>query len=321
MRRIVIGTRGSALALWQANFIRQAIAAAREDLDICLEVIRTRGDEVTQAAAGRMLDKGLFTREIDRALLAGRIDMAVHSLKDLPTERDEGIELAAVTTRQDPADVLIAKEGQRLDELPHGARVLTGSLRRRAQLLHFRGDLDVRPVRGNVDTRLRKLEESDAQGLVLARAGLARLGLVDRVTERLDPEIFLPACGQGALAVEIRSDNDGLRELLDPLEDPRSRLATGAERAFLAALGGGCQVPVGALATVTDGGAGLAISGMVANLDGSRLLRGGLAGRVGDAAAAESLGRQLADNLRADGCGEILEEVVGQLRQAPEGRP
>jgi len=301
MSRIVIGTRGSPLAAWQADFVRTALLAEHEGLEVDVQVIRTRGDQAVQAPLHAMEGKGLFTKEIENALLAGTIDLAVHSLKDLPTDLPDGLDLAAVAAREDPADVLVCGEGLTLATLPQGAEVLTGSLRRRAQLMHLRRDLKVSPVRGNVQTRLRKLDESDAEAMVLARAGLSRLGLLDRATERLDPAEFLPACGQGALGIETRGDDASLRELLAPLDDAASRSAVGAERAFLAALGGGCQVPMGAYARIAGDGAALTITGMVADIDGSRLLRRTVEASFDGVAAAESLGRRLADRLRADG--------------------
>ncbi|MCK4375072.1 MAG: hydroxymethylbilane synthase, partial [Candidatus Brocadiae bacterium] len=208
MRRLKIGTRGSELALWQAGYVRDALRRAHPGLEVALEVIRTRGDDVPDAGPAPTEGKGLFTGEIERALLTGGVDLAVHSLKDLPTQPVGGLALAAFPERADPADALVARDGLTLDSLPHGAQVLTGSPRRRAQLLRRRPDLKVSPVRGNVQTRLGKLDESDAHAIVLARAGLVRLGLADRVTERLDPADFVPACGQGALAVEIRGDDE-----------------------------------------------------------------------------------------------------------------
>jgi len=298
MSRIVIGTRGSPLATWQADFVRTALLAEHKALEVDVQVIRTRGDEALERPLHAIPGKGLFTKEIENALLAGTVDLAVHSLKDLPTELPNGLALSAVTAREDPADVLVCRAGLTLATLPSGAEVLTGSVRRRAQLLHLRRDLKVSPVRGNVQTRLRKLDESDAEALVLARAGLARLGLLDRATERLDPVEFLPACGQGALGIEARADDASLRVLLAPLDDAESRSAVGAERAFLAALGGGCQVPVGAYARIAGDGAALTITGMVADVDGSGLMRRTVEAPLGGIAAAESLGRRLADLMR-----------------------
>ncbi len=320
MSRLVIGTRGSALALWQSEHVRAALLAEHPDLEISLQVIRTKGDKILDSTLSKIGDKGLFTKEIENALLDKTIDLAVHSLKDLPTELQEDLAIAAVTTREDPADVLVAKEGLKLESLTAGAKVLTGSLRRQAQLLHRRSDLLIEPVRGNIQTRLKKLDESEAQAIVLAKAGLVRLGLSDRITERLDPAEFLPACGQGALAVEIRKDNSRLAELLRPLDNLKSRATTTAERTFLAELGGGCQVPAGAYARISGEPEVIAINAMVANLDGSQLLRDSISAPVTGLDSAVELGRKVAERLRAKGCQKILDEVLAESPPIPEHR-
>ena len=316
MRRIVIGTRGSELALWQANHVRAALMSAHDGLDVEIEIIHTTGDRVLDKALHQMLDKGLFTKEIESALLAGEVDLAVHSLKDLPTELPEGLALAAVPPREDPADLLIAKSPTTLAEMPRGAAVLTGSLRRAAQILHARPDIEVRPVRGNVATRLRKLDESDADAIVLARAGLVRLGLLDRPTTRLDPAEFLPACGQGALGIEIRDDDEDLARLLEPLNDPTTRAAVTAERTFLADLGGGCQAPFGAYVRPAGDGTSLEATGMVASLDGRRLLRRTVTSPSTE--PPEALGRTLADALRQAGCMDILDQIAAEAASDPQ---
>lgn len=312
MNKIMIGTRGSALALWQANHIQDALRASRNDLDVCQKIIKTKGDVVLDAPLHVMLEKGLFTRQIEEALLTGEIDLAVHSLKDLPTELPDGLTVAAITTRQDPADVLVSKNGQTLKTLGDGAKVLTGSLRRRAQLLHCRPDLQISSIRGNVGTRLQKLADSDAQATVLAHAGLLRLDFGDQVTERLDPTQFVPACGQGALAIEIRDDNPAVQELLNFLDDLEARRAVTAERAFLARLEGGCQVPIGAYATETPDHKTITITGMVASLDGSKLMRKTIAADVSTIEEARKLGQRLAEELRSEGAQEILDEITNQ---------
>ena len=311
MKRLVLGTRGSPLATWQAEWVRKALLSRHAGLEVRLEVIRTAGDAMLAAPSPGATPKGLFTKEIEVALLSGRIDLAVHSLKDLPTALPEGLALAAVPVREDPADVLVSAAGCRLDELPRGATVMTGSPRRRAQLLHRRRDLQVVPIHGNIQTRLRKLGESGAQAMVLAGAGLVRLGLADRIAERLDPAQMLPACGQGALAVESRSDANEVLELLMPLDDGPARLAVTAERSFLAALGGGCRAPIGAHARTAPQPGNLAATGMVADLDGVRLVRRTIAGPCGSTAEAESLGVRLAETIRDAGAREILEELTG----------
>ncbi|MHC4717731.1 MAG: hydroxymethylbilane synthase [Planctomycetota bacterium] len=307
MRRLVIGTRGSKLALWQAEHVREALRAAWGELAVSVETIRTAGDRAAGQGPPPAPGDGLFTRTIENALLAGEVDLAVHSLKDLPTELPEGLTVAAVPAREDPADALVAKNGADLTSLPPGAEALTGSPRRRAQLLRRRPDLKVSPVRGNVQTRLGKLDESDAHAIVLARAGLVRLGLADRITERLDPTDFVPACGQGALAVEIRGDDEEVLDIVCAIEDAEARAAVTAERAFLAALGGGCRVPVAGYGRPADDGASLALTGIVSSPDGSRLLRGTLNAPLSDVEAARRLGERLAEELLAEGAREILE--------------
>jgi len=312
MSRLVIGTRGSRLAMWQAKSVRHALLRAHGSVEIELKVVRTRGDRIRRAPLHSVGGTGLFTRELEEALLDGRVDLAVHSLKDLPTALPEGLSLAAVPMRDDPADAVVAKDRMTLEMIPPGATVLAGSLRRAAQLLHRRGDLEVAPVRGNIETRLRKLENSDARAIVLARAGLTRLGLGDRITQRLDPREFLPACGQGALGVETRRDDARAGELVAAIDDPAAHCTTSAERAMLGALGGGCHVPVGATARLTEDGMKLEITGMVASLDGAcmvrRDVRGGVPGQ--SVSAAEALGRRLAEMLLADGGREILERLT-----------
>ncbi len=310
MKSIVIGTRGSPLAMWQANHIQSEIMQRNPDLSVELKIIKTSGDQALLGPGRAALDKGMFTTEIENELLAGTIDLAVHSLKDLPTDIPDGLSVSAITVREDPADAIISKSGLGLDELPAGAVVLTGSLRRKGQLLARRPDLRVEPVRGNVQTRLGKLDESDAEAIMLARAGLVRAELDDRITERLDPAEFLPACGQGALGLEICTDNAAVRELLAPLDHMPTRLVVSAERALLSALGGGCQVPVGAYGRFTGGEDTMTLTGMVSSLDGSQLLRETVAGPVVSPDAARALGETLCRQLRDKGCDEILAAIT-----------
>ena len=321
MSHLVIGTRGSALALWQSEYVRAALLAEHPGLEISLQVIRTKGDKILDSALSKIGDKGLFTKEIEKALLEGTVDLAVHSLKDLPTELEHNLAVAAITTREDPADVMVSKNGQTLDKLAGGAKVLTGSLRRRAQLLYRRSDLVVRDIRGNVQTRLKKFDESDAQAIIFAKAGLVRLNLTDRISERLDPVEFLPACGQGALAIEIRKDDSRVADLVLPLDDLKSRAATAAERVFLGRLGGGCQVPVGAFARVSESDKTMSVNGMVANLDGSVLLHDTVSGPFASVDNAIALGTELAERLLAQGSEEILEQIRSQSPLEPEPLP
>jgi hydroxymethylbilane synthase len=309
MKRIVIGTRGSDLALWQSNHVRCALLEAHEDLEVELEIIHTKGDLILQTPLHKMLDKGLFTKEIESALLAEQVDIAVHSLKDLPTELPQGLAVGAIGKRVDPADALIGKTDQTLSQLPHGAPVLTGSLRRAAQMLDVRSDLDIRPVRGNVATRLRKLDESGAVAIILASAGLVRLGLGDRITHRLDPEVFLPACGQGALGIEVRDGDSQVADLLSPLDDMPTRLAVTAERTFLSTLGGGCQAPIGAFGRISENDE-LLLTGMVSTLDGSQLIKQETKSSELTVQAAAALGAELAQSVCQAGAREILDEIA-----------
>ncbi len=318
MKRLVIGTRGSALALWQTHHVRNALLACDSQLEISVEVIHTKGDKILDTALSKIGDKGLFTKEIENALLDKTVDLAVHSLKDLPTEIHPDLTIAAVPAREDPADVLVSKGNLPLDKLPTGSKVLTSSLRRQAQLKHRRSDLLIESVRGNVQTRLRKFAESDAQAIVFARAGLVRLGLSDRIAERIDPREFLPACGQGALAVEIRTGDSDLEKLLESIEDPQTRACTSAERAFLAGMGGGCQVPIGAYAVISTESSEMTLTSIVADLDGQRLLRKSLSAPFSTAADAEQLGRQLAEQILPAGGREILDQVYKQSPVLPE---
>lgn len=302
--KIIIGTRGSELALWQSQWVKAALQSVHGELEIELKIIQTTGDKILDTALSMIGDKGLFTKEIEQQLLAGNVDLAVHSLKDLPTKLPEGLVLGAVTAREDPADVLVSKNNLTLEEFAPGAVVLTGSLRRRAQLLRRRGDLEVREIRGNVPTRLRKLDESDADGVIMAAAGLKRLGFTDRITQRFEPAEFLPACGQGALGLEIRQGDAAVGELIEPLNDAASRIATTAERAVLAALEGGCQIPMGAYAELNEGT--LCLRAMIAALDGSEVITTQV---EGSAERAEELGREAAQDLLGRGGREMLDRV------------
>ncbi|MGO8703854.1 MAG: hydroxymethylbilane synthase [Candidatus Brocadiia bacterium] len=321
MEACVIGTRGSPLAMWQADYVRRALIQAHAGLEVRIEIIRTTGDVLLEPPLARIGGMGVFTKEIENALLKRQVDLAVHSLKDLPTQLADGLRLAAVLKREDPADALVARDGRGLAQLPAGAKVLTGSLRRQAQLMHRRPDLKIAQMRGNVQTRLDKFDRSDASAMLLACAGLARLNLSGRITQRLDPAEFLPACGQGALAVEVRADDSRVAELCGALDDRATRLATTAERAFLAALGGGCLAPIGAYGRSPNGEEKLVLTGMVARLDGSRLIQQTVAGAAREPDGAVALGERLAERLRAEGAEEILREIASKsattLREGP----
>jgi hydroxymethylbilane synthase len=300
---VVIGTRASKLALVQTHMIRDQLLAAYADLAVEIEHITTKGDLILDRPLSAIGDKGLFVTEIEDALRAGRIDLAVHSAKDLPSELPPDMQLAAFPPRADPRDALIARDHLRLADLPVGARVGTSSLRRACQLRHLRPDLRIGDLRGNVDTRLRKLHEGQYDAIVLAAAGLERLGWAGEISEYLDPSVMLPAVSQGILGIEIRAGDHATAALLAVLDHPAARLAATAERAFLARIGGGCQVPIGAYAQLS--GATLMLAGLIGARDG-RVVRGDLAGPANDPAA---LGARLADDLLDRGGRALLESV------------
>jgi hydroxymethylbilane synthase len=296
-----IGTRGSPLALWQANHVAGLLRRAVPGLDVALVEIQTSGDVVRDVPLSQLGGQGAFTKEIQRALQAGRVDVAVHSLKDLPTFAVDNLVLAAVPPRGPAGDAFISTWHRSFAELPSGAVVATSSLRRRAQALWRRPDLTMVDIRGNVETRLRKLDGQGLDGLILAQAGLERLGLGDRITEILDPEWMLPAVGQGALGLECRADDPEIVALLRQLDDPTTRQAVLAERALLRGLGGGCEVPVGAVTAV--GGGELTLRGVVLRPDGTGRVEGRLSGAF---ERAEELGYRLAEQLLASGARELL---------------
>lgn len=303
--RLRLGTRSSALARWQADWV----AAELGQLGVQVEMIpiSTQGD-VSSRPLGAIGGQGVFTKELQRALFDGAIDLAVHSLKDLPTERVPGLQLAAVPERESTRDVLVSRVAGSLAALPPGARIGTGSIRRRAQLLHARPDLQVSEIRGNVDTRLRKLDEGQYDAIVLAEAGLKRLGLGHRITQILPTELMLPAVGQGALGIEARSDDDGTLEILAPLDDADTHSAVLAERALLAALRAGCLAPVAAWARVV--GDGLQLDAAVLSHDGRDRLSVSVAGPPEQ---AELLGHQAAADLSARGAAQL----IAASRQGP----
>jgi hydroxymethylbilane synthase len=302
--RFVIGSRGSDLALWQANYVKTSLENFFPDDQFEIKIIHTTGDQVLDTALSKIGDKGLFTRQIEEELLSQNIDMAVHSLKDLQTAQPDGLAIGAVCERETPNDIFISKTDGTIKDLPQGARVATGSLRRRSQLLHYRPDLNVDEIRGNVPTRLRKFDESDLDGMILAYAGVHRLGLGDRMSQLIPFEIMLPAVGQGAVAVEMRDDDMRTGRIVSKLNHPATQACIAAERAFLRKLEGGCQVPIGAHATI-DGDI-VTLEGMVGSLDGTVIFRERISGSVGD---TESLGTNLGDSLIRLGARELLEST------------
>jgi hydroxymethylbilane synthase len=320
-RMLVIGTRGSQLAVWQAEHVASRLQAASPGVSVRLERIRTTGDKILDVPLAQVGGKALFVKEIEEALLAGRVDLAVHSMKDVPTDLPAGLTIGAILRREDPADVLISRTGARLADLPRGARIGTSSLRRQAQLLHHRPDLVIVGLRGNLDSRIRKLHSEGLDAIVLAAAGVKRLVLEHLVTETLPLEILLPAIGQGALGIEIRELQGGrgarevprterrepsVAELVKALDDREAHIAVRAERAMLRRLGGGCQVPIAALATVAAHA--ISLEGLVASTDGSTVVRGTARGTAAD---AEEVGRALAEDLLDRGGQAILKAIAG----------
>ncbi|MBW2057139.1 MAG: hydroxymethylbilane synthase [Deltaproteobacteria bacterium] len=304
IKHLRIGTRGSELALRQAELVRERLVRLHPGLAAELVTVKTKGDIILDVPLARVGGKGLFVKEIENALLDGRIDLAVHSMKDVPTSIPPGLVLGCVASREDPSDALVSRTGQRLNELPLGARIGTSSLRRQAQLLHFRPDFEVVPLRGNLQTRLRKMEEQGLHAIVLASVGLRRMGLDHMIAETIPTEICLPAIGQGVLSVETRAEDGTVNRAVSSLNDPETATAMKAERAFLRRLEGGCQVPIAAYAWPSRGG--LEMEGMVASLDGKRLIRQRTWGREQE---AEALGLDLAETILSMGGDRILSEI------------
>ncbi len=305
-----IGTRGSRLALIQAEMVRSALAARYPGLEAEIATIKTRGDRILDAPLSQIGGKGLFIREIEEELASGTIDVAVHSLKDLPTVLPEALELGGALSRDDPRDALVSRDGRTLSQLADGQRIGTSSLRRAAQLLRLRPGLRIVNLRGNVDTRLQKLAEGQCDAVVLAACALERAGLGERICERLAPELLLPAACQGIIALETRRGDRATADLAAGISDPRSLAMAGAERAFLDRLQGGCQVPAGCLSRVeADRGA---IEGLIASLDGRVLIR---RSRSGPAAELHTMALELAEEILAEGGAEILEQIRNITQQ------
>lgn len=300
MKPLRIGTRGSKLALWQAEHVRTRLM---QELGIESElvVIKTTGDQFSAASIPDVGGKGIFIKEIEDALLEGSVDLAVHSMKDVPTVTPRGLCFPAITKREDPRDCLVSRSGKQLAELPSGARVGTSSLRRQSQLLYFRRDLQVVNLRGNLDTRLRKVDAGEVDAIVVAKAGLDRLGLANRITQVLPPDIMVSAVGQGALAIESREADTQIRESLKAVDDPDSRAAVTAERVLLAELEGGCQVPLGAWARIEDGQ--MLMDARVLSADGAEAIHRRAEGAPRD---SEQLGRRLARELLDAGADRLL---------------
>jgi len=302
-----IGTRGSKLALAQANWVKAQIEGRHPQMAVELVIIKTTGDKIQDVPLAQVGGKGLFTKEIEEAMLAGEVDLGVHSMKDVPTEVPPGLTIGVISAREDVRDAFISQSYRSLFEIPAGGKIGTSSLRRKAQVLHLRPDLEVANLRGNVDTRLKKLETEGFAAIILAAAGLKRLGLEHVITAYLEPDQMLPAIGQGALGIEFRENDARTREALAFLDDPVVHDALTAERAFLERLQGGCQVPVAAHGRVKDGW--LVLEGLIADVEGKTLLKDRVAGPPGE---GEALGRKLAEMLLARGGVKILSEVYGR---------
>ena len=302
--KIRIGTRKSKLALWQANYIAEKLKEHFPDLDVELVKITTKGDKILDVPLAKVGGKGLFVKEIEEAMLRNEIDIAVHSLKDVPTYFPEGLGLVAITEREDPRDAFLSVKYSSIDEMPEGAVLGTSSLRRKAQIMIKRKDLEIKDLRGNVDTRIRKLEEGQYDGIILAYAGLKRLGLQNKVKQVFDPAYMIPAVAQGFLGIEARLDDEKTKEIVSVLNHEESFIRATAERAFLKKLEGGCQVPLAAYSEIYDGK--LKITGFVSDLTGDRFFRDSIEGSLDK---AEELGEKLANKLLEEGAKEVLEEV------------
>ncbi len=307
-RTVRIGTRKSPLALWQAEFVKSELEKRFPDIAFALQRIETTGDKILDSPLSKIGDKGLFTRDIERALLRGDIDLAVHSLKDLPTQTPDGLAISAITKREDTRDVLISKSPTTLLALPKKAKLATGSLRRRSQVLALRPDLQIHDIRGNLNTRFKKFFDSNLDAMLLAFAGVHRLELDAHISEILSHDFILPAVGQGALAIETRDGDTDIISMVQQLNDPETELATKAERSLLRALEGGCQIPIGAFATFADGR--FTLSAFVGSLDGKETLRETIVkSGITTVAKAEAAGIELADILRRNGCERILNAI------------
>lgn len=300
--KIIVGSRGSKLALTQTRWVIEQLKQKQPEIVFEIKVIQTKGDRITDVSLDKIGDKGLFVKELEEELLAGTVDMAVHSMKDMPSKQPEGLIFAGVPKREDYRDAWILAEGyKKLEDIPIGGRIGTGSKRRKYQLLRLRPDLDIVPIRGNIDTRIRKMEEMGLCGIVLAAAGLIRLGIQDRISSYLDPNEMLPAPAQGALGIEICERNQELYTILKTIKDPRTEIEVKAERAFLETTGGSCHIPIGGLCVVEN--ESITLHGMLGDPEGKRLIRRSVLGKVDD---AEAVGRRLA--------WEILEEMKSYER-------
>ena len=305
--KIIIGSRGSQLALWQANWVKSQLENLHGNADISIRVITTSGDKIKDVPLSKIGGKGLFVKEIEEALLAKEIDLAVHSMKDVPIEIPSQLEISIITKRENPLDALISKNGIKLADLPQGATIGTSSLRRSSQLLNYRNDFKIHPLRGNVDTRLKKVEEGKYDAILLASAGLNRLGWSNRITEEISHEIIIPAMGQGALGIETRLGDTKTYNFISSLNHEQTNYEVSAERALVGKLDGGCQVPIGAYAKIE--GNLITLKGLVASLDGKIIHKSEIVGPIDDAI---NIGQDLGEVLLKMGANEILEKLIQQ---------
>jgi hydroxymethylbilane synthase len=309
-QKIIIGSRGSELALWQANYVKRELEKKHKNISVEIKIIKTKGDKILDVALSKIGDKSLFTKELENELLAKRIDLAVHSLKDVQTQLPKGLKLAAITKRHAVEDVLIArKKGMTINKLPEDAVVGTGSLRRKCQILHLRPDIKTEELRGNVQSRLKKFYKSEWDAIILARAGIERMKLQKHISSFISKDEMLPAVGQGALAIEIHEDNKFVDDILQSIHHENTYVAVLAERSLLKTLEGGCQVPIGAFAEVKS--SGVYLDAMVGNLDGTITFRKKMRGSRKN---PEKLGKQLAKDLLKAGAKEILNEIYKGVR-------
>ncbi len=304
IRKVTIGSRGSPLALWQANWVKDLLQSHHSDLEVDIKIIKTSGDKIQDVPLAKIGGKGLFVKEIEEGLLKKEVDFAVHSMKDMPIEFPINLCIACVTKRENPFDALISKKDIKLNDLPKGAKIGTGSLRRMSQLLHYRPDLNLVPLRGNLETRLKKLETEGLDAIILAAAGLIRLGWNDRISEIISPEILLPAMGQGAVGIETRKNDVDNQILLADIDDEETHYTLDAERALVTELEGGCNVPIGSYATIS--GDQITLTGLVASLDGKTMYKKELTDVKTNATA---LGRKVGGELIEMGADRIMQEI------------
>lgn len=309
-KKIRVGSRDSVLAMWQTQFVIEQLQQVTDAYEFEIVSLKTKGDKILDVSLAKIGDKGLFTKELEVGLLQGEIDFAVHSMKDMPTVLPEGLQISSLLKRHNPADVLISEKYQSFAELPQGAKVGTSSLRRKAQLLHARPDLDIHDLRGNLQTRMRKMQEENFDGIILAAAGVERLNWHDKITEELSYDICLPAVSQGVIGVETRVDDSEIIALVQLVHDVQTASCVTAERALLKSLEGGCQIPIGAYAQLKDDM--VVLQGLVGSLDGKTIIRDEISG---PAAQSEQLGQQLAQRLSEQGGQAILEEIRMELNQ------